>query len=295
MNLSGILEMAANEADWPACAWSTAVRDPSVCPRSAPLFGTPAASIYQRMRARNLCMHRDVANVGVNGARTTDAPVQALARNASTDAPALVIYALIGNDVCNHNADGSGWTTPDEFLANVLKSLDVLNATLPAGSHVAFLGLADGRVLYNATHTHTHPIGVPFPSVYDFLTCSNANPCFGWLNSNATWRDRTSARAAALSSVYDTIIAQYASRYAFDMYRVQMDWVAFIEDYVAKGGDAFDLIEPVDGFHPSQTGNWVLAEAVWTDLIKNRPDFLPPVNPNNAAIAARFGENLNGY
>ncbi len=52
--------------------------------------------------------------------------------------------------------------------------------------------------------------------------------------------------------------------------------------------------EPVDGFHPSQTGNMLLAEMLWEDLATNRPGWLPPVNPNNALIEARFGDQ-GGY
>jgi acyloxyacyl hydrolase len=290
--------MAANEADWPACAWSTAVRDPSVCPRSAPLFGTPAASIYQRMRARNLCAHRDYQNVGVNGARTSSmAPpngiVGSLARNQTTDAPLLAIFALIGNDVCDSRASDASWTSVVDFKANVLRSLDALDATLPSGSHVAFVGLVDGRVLYNTTHTLTHPLGLTYPEVYDFLNCNKCSPCFGWLNSNSTWRDRASERAAVLSAVYDDIIATRTYAH-FDMYRVKVDWVKIIADYVAVGGVAADVIEPVDGFHPSQTGNFLLAETVWEDLLANKPSFLGAVNPHNADIARVFGDQ-GGY
>jgi len=63
---------------------------------------------------------------------------------------------------------------------------------------------------------------------------------------------------------------------------------------VAAGGVAFDLIEPADGFHPSQTGNMVLAEKLWADLSTNKPDWIPKQNPNNAAIKARFGDQ-GGY
>jgi len=54
------------------------------------------------------------------------------------------------------------------------------------------------------------------------------------------------------------------------------------------------VIEPVDGFHPSQTGNYLLADVVWQDLLANKPSFLGAENPNNAAIIARFGDQ-GGY
>jgi acyloxyacyl hydrolase len=265
-NLTGLLELAANEADWPQCSWSTAYRNTSACPELAKFMPVPPQSFYQRWVSRNLCAHRDFSNVGVNGARTGSmAPpngvINALQRNASTDTPLLVIYALIGNDVCNGHPGMSAMTTPPEFLVNVLSSLDFLESTIPAGSHVVFLPLADGRVLYNATQNETHPLGVPFPAVYDFLACNDCSPCRGWLNSNSSFRDATSERAAELSAVYNQIIAANATRYTkFDMYTFNVDWRLFISNYTDAGGRAFDLIEPVDGFHPSQTGNMLLAE-----------------------------------
>jgi acyloxyacyl hydrolase len=174
----------------------------------------------------------------------------------------------------------------------------------------------------------THPLGVPFPAVYDFLGCNQCSPCLGWLNSNSSFRDATSQRAAELSAVYGQIIAANSTRYSkFDMYtcvpprlaraarprplspppphthtpsshyfpanaRFNVDWHKFISNYTDAGGRAFDLIEPVDGFHPSQTGNMLLAEMLWEDLAANRPGWLPPVNPNNDAIRARFGDQV---
>lgn len=249
------------------------------------------------------------------------------ARARSQRQPTHVLTSLIPSppQVCSGHAGNESFTTVAEFQVNVLAALDELNTVLPAGSHVAFIGLADGRVLFNSTHNKIHPLGVTYPEVYEYLSCNNCNPCWGWLNTNSTWRDATSQRAAELSDVYDSIIAANATRWSnFDMYHVHTDWVAFIQDYVAAGGNATDLIEPVDGFHPSQTGNvrathpqkpdydpqpspvtrprrlhrpqqMLLSKIIWEDIATNMPSFLPPINPNNAAIAARFGAQLNGY
>ena len=314
-NLSGALELAANEADWPQCSWATGFRNGAPggagCPRVGFLPPEPGsnpfpdgASIYQRFAAMNQCNHRDLQNLGVNGARTDSmAPgsdgsfgiVNGLARSRTTDAPLLVIYALIGNDVCNGHPGADSMTTAAEFKTNVMASLAVLNATLPEGSHVAFLGLVDGRVLFDTTSSHLHPLGVPYPDLYEALSCNGCNPCWGWLNTNATWRNFTSARAANLTAVYDDIIAQApALNLRFDMYRLQIDWFALIGKYIAAGGNAFDIIEPADGFHPSQTGHALLAGQVWLDLQTNRPSWLPRLNPNNANITAIFG-NQGGF
>jgi len=75
-------------------------------------------------------------------------------------------------------------TTVPEFRAAVLKGLSYLDTVLPAGSHVAFMPLVDGRVLWDHMHDRIHPIGVPYPAVYELLSCVGSNPCWGWLNSN---------------------------------------------------------------------------------------------------------------
>jgi len=43
----------------------------------------------------------------------------------------------------------------------------------------------------------------------------------------------------------------------------------------------------VDGFHPSQTGNALIAQAYWWAL--GNLSLIPPVNPNNAKIIEKFG------
>jgi len=85
---------------------------------------------------------------------------------------ALVFYALIGNDVCNSGHSTSSMTTPEQFETNVLASLSYLDTVLPAGSHVVFVGLVDGRVLWDVMHNRTHPIGCTYAELYDYLNCT---------------------------------------------------------------------------------------------------------------------------
>lgn len=79
-------------------------------------------------------------------------------------------------------------TTVEEFAASVNSTLQFLEAGLPRGSTVILIGLAQGTTLYNVTHNQTHPIGTSYPALYDYLSCLGVNPCWGWLNTNATWR-----------------------------------------------------------------------------------------------------------
>ena len=46
---------ASDELDWPQCSWSTGFQNTSACPPAA----LPMLSVYQRLRQRNLCIHRD--------------------------------------------------------------------------------------------------------------------------------------------------------------------------------------------------------------------------------------------
>ena len=86
----------------PQCAWGTASEEnKTACPYT--VGEVNISSLYQRLRARNLCNHRDYQNMGVNGARITASMplVEGLARDAQHDHPLLVVFSLIGNDVCN--------------------------------------------------------------------------------------------------------------------------------------------------------------------------------------------------
>jgi acyloxyacyl hydrolase len=292
-NLSGVLQEAMNEADWPQCSWSTGFRDTPACPTAA----VPMNSIYQRLLARNFCAFRDLQNVGVNGARVGSmAPpgiINSFARNRAADAPVLVFFALIGNDVCDGHPGNGSWTSIADFNASVLASLRHLDGTLPPGSHVAFMPLADGRVLYDTMHNRTHPLGVTYEDLYEYLSQQGVNPCWGWLNNNSEWRNLTSAWAAELTSVYADIIARHSFA-SFDMHLLGVDWDALFADYEKMGGDVVDLIEPVDGFHPSQAGQQMLAEIVMNDLVAHRPGWLPAVNPWNWQIQQLFGDQ-GGY
>jgi len=282
---------AENELDWPQCSSSTAHYNVSYCPAS----DLPINSLYMLMRERNLCMHRDYQNVGVNGGSSWNMQppngiiISMKSRNV-TDQPATVYFALIGNDVCGHEQDFSHMTTPAQFEANVLNSLDYLEANLQAGSHVVFVGLVDGRILYNTMHALIHPVGVTYTQVYDYLNCLDTSPCWGWMNSNETVRNMTSEIAATLSAVYPQIIASH-NYTNFDMFYIDaatmMDTV--VNEWIAQGHNASDLIEPVDGFHPSQTANVLIAQNLWQGVSQGFPQAMGGLNPNNEAIMQMFG------
>jgi len=67
-----------------------------------------------------------------------------------------------------------------------------------------------------------HPIGslhgdVLYKNFYDYMNCLGISPCFGWMNSNDTWRNATTARAFELNEVYLQIMANHTFKH-FDMH-----------------------------------------------------------------------------
>lgn len=60
----------------------------------------PVSSIYIKLKERNRCVHRDFQNICVNGARTGAMKdiIKSYQRNQTADNPAIVFYALVGNE-----------------------------------------------------------------------------------------------------------------------------------------------------------------------------------------------------
>ena len=200
-----ILMILENEFDWPMTSAYTGFMNTTVF---NPSIEGPVNSSYLVMNNRNKCNHRDFQNIGeshaarliimthvqgVNGARASsvDGNIKyALARNM-TDYPMTVFIALIGNDVCNGCTDDtlSCMTTEHEMYESTLGSLEYLDTILPPGSDVVLMGLADGRILYEAMANRTHPLGMWFnnmdyTALYNYLNCLQISPCSGWMNSN---------------------------------------------------------------------------------------------------------------
>lgn len=184
-----------------------------------------AESIYLKLWERNHCNHRDYQNLAKNGADSFEANsklIGSMARDQKLDQPALVFYSLMGNDVCKAMNDLNNLTTPEQMHRNVLETLQRLDKRLPNGSHVILIGLVDGRILYDSLHNRIHPIGslrgdVTYEQFYDFMNCLQVSPCFGYMNSNQTIRDKTSERAAQLSEVLKNV-AETTKYDNFDVY-----------------------------------------------------------------------------
>ncbi|XP_054846892.1 acyloxyacyl hydrolase [Eublepharis macularius] len=283
----------ANELDWPQFSETTGFLNSTI--------GGRTDSIYLRLHKRNRCNHRDYQSISKNGASSGKIwnLVESLARSQQFDKPAIVTYAMIGNDVCNGKADTvAAMTTPEEMHFNVLKGLRSLNSLLPKGSHVILVGLVDGRFLWDNLHDRYHPLGqlnkdITYEQVYSFLGCLELNPCNGWLSSNGTLRNITSERASLLSSVLRRIAK--SEKYAnFDLFYMDYPLKEITEEWHRLGGENWQLIEPVDGFHPNQIASVLLARIFWEKILHEWPHVLGEVNPFNNQIAAVF-KDQGGY
>jgi len=292
-NVDGFMKMAEDELDFPMCSWGTAHVDSlEKCPFQDEVPGvTGVLSIYSQLRDRNRCNHNDFQNIGVNGARMTSSSglVDALSRRPEVDHPVMLWMSLIGNDVCNGHAGTGSMTTPEQFRASAMESLNALDATLPAGSYVISLALFNGELLYDTMHDQQHPIGPSYSQVYDWLNCMQESPCWGWLNSDPAARQMATDRATQLNAVY-TDISTTETFKNFKYIYYTGEYLDLFNEYAKVMGEAAlpNLIEKGDGFHPSQAANALFAQKFFAWLEKAHPEALGPINPHNAEIDKMF-------
>ncbi|GAB6019996.1 hypothetical protein CHUAL_002746 [Chamberlinius hualienensis] len=272
--------IAANELDWPHITWPVVVH-------------SPTNSIYWRMRDRNLCNHRDYQNLAFNGAKSTTAMrgVETMSRDEGRDKPAIVIYAEFGNDICGSDTGAIDDMTPVQvFHDSVVETLNYMDTRLPFNSHVFLVGLVNGSYLYSIVRGHIHPIGeikndVSYDQIYDYFGCMQV-VCPAWTNVNITEQTTATEYAVLLSNELASIAAT-SSFNRFDVHYVPspMDQGVALWD-----GPLIDLIEPVDGLHPSKNGQDLFAEVSWRIMTSQYPDIIGPVNPNNDKIRELFGD-----
>ncbi|KAM6451156.1 acyloxyacyl hydrolase [Liasis olivaceus] len=284
---SNLLEVISNEIDWPQFSTVTGFLNSTI--------GGWTESLYRLLLRRNRCNHRDYQNISKNGASSGSALhlVQSLARNQQFDKPAIVIFAMIGNDVCNGSPDTlKKMTQPQQMRSNVVKTLLYLDSHLPKGSHVVLIGLANGSFIWDTMHSRYHPLGqlnkdVTYGQLYSFLSCLQVNQCNGWMTSNGTLRNLTTERAMQLSSVLKGIAK--SEKYAnFDIFYMDFPLKEIIAMWQKMGGETWQLLEPMDGFHPNQFASALEARILWKKLLQERPDILGKENPFNSEIAAIF-------
>jgi acyloxyacyl hydrolase len=293
-NFAHILRLLENEADWPMLSWSTGHLNSSEF--NPDIYG-PVSSLYSRMLEHNRCNHRDYQNLGVNGARVSDLLNfdTELARNKKDNVkPLVMIYSMVGNDVCNGHHTFNTMTTPTEYYNNIMAALEKAENFLPTGSHVILIPLVDGRILFETMRDRIHPIGstnndVTYTALYDYLNCVDISPCWGWMNSNETVRNTTFEIASSLNAQLPLIVNASSKFKNFDVHYFGNIFNDAIKTYPYP---MYTLIEPVDGFHPSQWGNSWIGDYLFNVTLAS--GILGAPNPNNAAITAKFGDQ-GGY
>ena len=220
--------------------------------------------------------------------------MKSIARHPYEDKPALVIYSMVGNDVCNEKDNTlDHMTSTVEFYDNVMETLTFLEATLPPNSHVVLMGLIDGAVLYKAMAQRYHPLGLlrkdlTYNDVYDWFSCMEIGPCQGWMTQNSTLRSLTSAHAEKLSNVLKKIAKNEKKFTKFDINFMPNPFQIVINEWVASGREIWQLIEPVDSLHPTQVTQRMIAKSVWDYLERNMPHVLGPINDRNELIEINF-------
>ncbi|KAM6203048.1 acyloxyacyl hydrolase [Rhynchocyon petersi] len=292
MTLNSFLNLPialSDELDWPQLSGTTGFLDST--------SKIKEDSIYLRLRKRNHCNHRDYQNISKNGASSQNLEkfIESLSRNQQLDYPAIVIYAMIGNDVCNGKADPvPDMTTPEKLYSKVMQTLQYLNSHLPNGSHVIFYGLADGSFLWDHLNNRYHPLGqlnkdVTYAQVYSFLSCLQISPCHGWMSANETLRALTSQRAEQLSNTLKKIVT--SEKFAnVNLFYMDFALQEIIEEWQRRGGQPWQLIEPVDGFHPNEVALQLLADQFWKKMESQWPEVLGKENPFNSQIEQVFGD-----
>ncbi|KAF6041275.1 AOAH [Bugula neritina] len=287
-----------NELDWPQLSLVTGYMD-SVWD----VAKGPTDSIYKRIRERNRCNHRNYQNTAVNGDSSFDAitTVEALRLNPKQDYPVLIVLELVGNDVCNgHPANETldYMTTEQQMHDNLIKILTEVNQTAPADSKVLIVGMADGDFLYQFLGNRTHPFGrwrndLTYADVYEWWNCMQVTPCTGWLSNDATLRSLTTQRAMNLSGVMKNLAKTHKHFWSnLEVAYIDCPINTVINRYIFEHGSqtGYQLIEPVDGFHPNQLGQALSAAEVWRQMELKMPNFLGPLNRNNEEIIKVFGD-----
>nr|CCC51432.1 putative GPI inositol deacylase precursor [Trypanosoma vivax Y486] len=289
---ANIESIVRNSVDWPMLSSFTGFRNTT---EFEPNRNGPMISVYSQLVERNRCNHRDFQNLGQNGATSGSVShiLRHVARNRNASVkPAYLFISMVGNDVC---LPPPHVMPPETYYNNIVTSLSQADAFLPPGSHVLLVPLADGRILYDSMHNRTHPIGslhndVTYANLYDFLACLDVNPCWGWLNTNETVRNITWERAANLNKKLSQIVTESQNKYQnFKVHLFDDVMAAAVKQF---SGPVWELVEPVDGFHPSQLASALVGKYMFSAMEKM--GILPPENPHNGDIMRLFG-NQGGY
>lgn len=279
-----------NELDWPETSFATGYKN-----LTWPTITGYTDSIYLRLRQHNLCIHRDYQNLAVNGADSSSTLqyIKALARNKTLSLPVIAIYAMMGNDICSSYMKSlNDLIKPATFKENVLKTLNYLDDVLPLKSQVVLIGLVNGSFIYPAMAKHLHPIGqlnkdVTYADVYEWFNCMKIGPCYEWMNKNETIRTGSTKHAIQLSNILKQLATEYKFK-SFTLHYFDNPLHKVMQAWKNAGNEIWQMLEPADGFHPTQKLQPFITKQIWKDLVEN--NIIGKANPNNEQIYKLFGD-----
>lgn len=104
-------------------------------------------------------------------------------------------------------------------------------------------------------------------------------------------RNATSLRAFELSQQLDDIVNDPSLTSTWpnlDLIYLPFPIEPILNWIESKGENPAILIEPVDGFHPSQYSHRLIAKVLWSWIEIKDPNFLGQFNPNNPKIHSTF-------
>lgn len=195
-------------------------------------------SHYERIRARKPDIAGNQYNDAVSGARMAHAPAQA---ERAVQQRARYVTILMGaNDVCTSST--ATMTPVDTYRSQLRQTLATLRSGLPARSRIFVASVPDVYRLWKLYHSDpvAQWVWSTFGVCQSLLSTANTDA------DRQLVRDRTAA--------FNAVLAQECAQYAncrFDGYAVFS--YRFAAAHVSK----------LDYFHPSLSGQAVLAEVTW--------------------------------
>ncbi|GLH07812.1 Acyloxyacyl hydrolase [Gryllus bimaculatus] len=298
-SFQNLTEHLLDELDWPQLGFMTGYENSSepLLIKDRQCFLGKSDSIYWRLRNHNRCNHRDYQNVCRNGANSFDilSYVENVARNHNSDKPALVLYAAVGNDVCNsYKKTIENMTTPEQLRNNVLQILEKLNSILPNRSHVILIGLVDGGFIFPTMANRIHPLGklhgdIRYKDVYQWFTCMEIGPCVGWMTPNETLRHFATKRAKDLSQVLQNISLTHKFD-NFELNYLDNPFHKVVQNWKSEGKPLWQIIDQIDSLHPAQAVQSLITDALWQDIMEKFPHVLGEENQHNSVIQQLFGD-----
>lgn len=225
------ITQAANACCWygdrPQSSWST-----------GDAASDGVRSHYERIRARKPGITGNQYNDAVSGARMAHAPAQAA---RAVQQRARYVTILMGaNDVCTSST--ATMTSVEEFRGQLRQTLATLRSGLPARSRVFVASIPDVHHLWELYH------GDPVAQ----WVWSTFGICQSLLSTANTDADRQLVRSRTVA--FNAVLAQECGQYA----NCRFDGNA-VFSYRFTGA----RVSKLDYFHPSLSGQAVLAELTW--------------------------------